>query len=381
MLGLFRYRIKSEYFRSGHRYSDGRRSGAEGDITHSQPVVVKQQDPVRITVQIAIPGRIPLGTGGAEGAGGEETVWIVDAAGETFDDAWENLQQQLSLRLSLGHLRVIVVSEEFAQKGVRELNDFLRRSHEVRRATWMVVSEGEAAKHMEAAPELERIPSLYLVTALDEAIKMGKFPEDFLGVFWSKVSSLGQEAYLPYIILKEKGNIEISGMAYFHTDRMVGKTSPIEIGRYMAMMQINPGGYAGLHQIGEDVTIMFKSDERKSKIKIEIKEGLPHVHVKVHVEGEIQEKINQQFILEKETIDQFEREAGEGAVTAFNDLVKKTQANQSDIFGFGEQIRAKHPRYWNENIKTKEKWEELYKDIQVEVEVTFSVRRIGMKNN
>jgi spore germination protein KC len=352
----------------------------EGDVTHSGVVKVAKQDPVKITVQIGIPGRLPLGTGGEQG-GAAETVWVLEAAGKTFDDAYENLQQQVSLRLFLGHLRVIVISEEVAKKGVRELNDFLRRSPELRRATWMVVSKGEAAKHMEAAPELERIPTLYLVTAIDEAINVGKFPEDFLGVFWSKISSLGQEGYLPYITLKDKGNIEISGMALFRDDRMVGTISGIEIGRYMAMMQINPGGYAGLHQMeDEKVTIMFKSDERKSKMKVDVKDGLPHVTVTVHVEGEIEEKINQQFDLKQDTITQFEEESAKKAVGAYEEIVKKTQLVQSDIFGIGEHIRARHPKYWSEHVKTKEKWQEMYKDVPFEIDVSYSVRRVGMKN-
>jgi spore germination protein KC len=353
----------------------------EGEITHSKDIKIKQQDPIRITVQIAIPGKIPLGTGGQQGEGGKGTVWVLDVAGRTFDDAWENLQQQLSLRLSLGHLRVIIVSEEVAKKGLRELNDFLRRNHEVRRAAWLVVSKENAAKHMEAAPSLERIPSLYLVTAIDEAIKLGKFPEDFLGVFWSKTSSLGQDPILPYITLKDKGNIEISGMALFRDDRMVGASKPLDIGRYMAMMQINPGGYSALVSIPEEeAAIMFQSDERKSKINVNIKNGLPHVQIKVHIEGELEEKINQQFDLTPKTIKKVEEMVQEGTIQSFIDFVKTTQNQQADIFGFGEYVRAKHPHFWKENIKTKEKWQEMYKDIPVDIEVTISIRRVGMKN-
>lgn len=354
----------------------------ENPITHAEPTLTfEHMQPIRLTVQIAIPGRLPLGTGGEQGGGGKETVMVLEVVGKTFTDALEKLQQQLSLRIFLGHLRVIVVSEDVASNGIRDLNDFLRRSPELRRAAWMVVSKGEAAKHMEAAPELDRVPTLYLVTAIDESVKMGKFPQDFLGVFWTKISSLGQDAYLPYITMMEKGNIEISGLAFFKDSHMVGVTGPLEIGNYMAMMQINPGGYTVLVPIPDkQAAILFKSDQRKSKTIIKIKDGLPHVTIKVHIEGELREKLNQQYDITPEALTKLEQQMQEGAIERFEVLVKKTQEVQSDIFGFGEYVRAKHPQYWNEHVKTKDKWREIYKDIPVTVEITIDTRRVGMKN-
>jgi spore germination protein KC len=60
-------------------------------------------------------------------------------------------------------------------------------------------------------------------------------------------------------------------------------------------------------------------------------------------------------------------------------LIKKTQEKGSDIFGFGEYVRAKEPKYWNAEVKTKERWQEMYNDISVDVSVTTRIRRIGMK--
>ncbi|MEW9668532.1 hypothetical protein [Ammoniphilus sp. 3BR4] len=71
---------------------------------------------IRLTVQIAIPGRIPLGPGEG-GGGGEKPVWVLDVVGHTIGDALSNLQQQVADRLFFGHLRVIAVSEAVAILG------------------------------------------------------------------------------------------------------------------------------------------------------------------------------------------------------------------------------------------------------------------------
>ncbi|WP_231571157.1 Ger(x)C family spore germination protein [Gordoniibacillus kamchatkensis] len=127
----------------------------EGEVSHLRGSFPEPETGnIRVTMQIAVPGRIPLGPGvsgsggGGGGAGGQNTVWVVDGFGQTINDALNNMQQSVALPLFYGHLRVIVISEAVAKKGIQNLNDFLRRNPEIRRMTWMVVSRGKAAEVM-----------------------------------------------------------------------------------------------------------------------------------------------------------------------------------------------------------------------------------------
>lgn len=342
---------------------------------------------IHISAQIAVPGRLPLGPGEGGGGGGggaaarQKPVWVVSAVGHTLDDAMSNLQQQLANRLFFGHLRVIVISEKLAKKGVQNINDYLRRNPEVRRLAWMVVSKGKASEAMQASPELERLPTLYLLATLEHAIQLGKFPTDFLGIFWSSSSKKGQEPFLPIVEIKKEQTVEISGLAYFKGDKMVGVTKPLEIGYYMATMGINPGGYTAVVPVpGTTSTVMFHSKHRKSKILVDLKNGQPHVTVKVRVDGDLEEKSNEKFsIAGPERIDEIQKELEKRAMVGFKDLVKKTQEQGSDIYGFGEYFRSQYPKYWNQQIKTKSKWGEVYQEIPVDFEVTYRIRRVGMK--
>ncbi len=144
----------------------------------------------------------------------------MDAVGFTIDDAVNALQQRVSPPLFFGHLRIIVVSEAVARLGMQNLNDYFRRNPEVRRLNWMFICKQEASDIMFASPQLERVPSLYLMTTMDQAVKMGRFPNDFLGVFWNASSSKGREGFLPYVELKKEQNIQISGMAYFRGEKI-----------------------------------------------------------------------------------------------------------------------------------------------------------------
>lgn len=342
---------------------------------------------IRVTVQIAVPGRIPLGQGGSGGGGGggstsiqQKTVWVLSATGHTIDDALTNLQQQMADRLFYGHLRVIVISEEIAKRGIENLSDFLRRQPQVRRTVWMVVSQGDASHMMTATPQLERVPTLYLLSTMEHAVEMGKFPNDILGVFWSASSAKGQEGFLPYLRLKKSDNVEILGLAYFKGDKMVGTTEALDIGFYMAIKNINPGGYNVIMQGPQaDSTVMVQATRRHSNIHVDIRNGRPHVRIRVQTEADVREKGNEKFTLTKENIDRLNRTIEQQAAEGYKKLIKRTQEQGADIFGFGEYVRAKLPGYWNREIRTKENWQKMYKNVAVDVESKAKIRRIGTK--
>ncbi len=354
----------------------------ESDVAHLRKVFPTPEQPlIRIAAQIAVPGRIPLGPGDG-GGGNTKPVWVLEAVGHTIDDAVMTMQQQVSDPLFYGHLRVIVVSEAVARSGMNSLNDYLRRHPEVRRLAWMAVTKGNAASFMKTAPELERVPALYLLSMFDHAVEMGKYPNEFVGKFWSKMSSLGREPNLPYLKALKDGNIEISGLAYFKGEYLAGVTKPLEIGSYMAITGEKKGGYSAYAALsGTNTTVMFKSTSRQARRAIAFKDGRPLAKVHISIEGDIQEKslvdatpLDHGYILEKLQV-----ELQEDAKRSYEQLIHDTQKAGSDIFGFGELIRAKHPSYWNRNIKTKEAWQEQYKELATEVTCDINIRRIGMK--
>lgn len=338
---------------------------------------------VKVGVQIALPGRIPLGPGEGGGTEPRETVWVIHVVGHSIDDAFMNLQQQVSSRLFFGHLRIIVVSEAVARNGMENINDFFRRNSEVRRMAWLIVAKGNASSFMFAAPKLERIPTLFLMSTLDNSIRTGKFPKDYIGLYWSNTSKKGQEGYLPYVVLKDEENVEISGLAYFRGEKMVGATKPMEISAYLGLRGVNPAGYSAVVLLDEndpDSAVMTNVTHRRSNIKLSLKDGKPHFRIHVELEANLEEKMNEGLaISDPKVIHAIETKQSETSVKFYQNVIKQTQSKGSDIFGFGEQVRSKKPVYWDRNIGTKEKWQEMYKETTFDIEVIVKIRRIGMK--
>lgn len=357
----------------------------ESEVSHvTNAIPVPKDGMVRVSVQIALPGRIPLGPGEAGGGAGDskETVWVISVVGHTIDDALMNLQQQVASRLFFGHLRIIVVSEAVARDGLENINDYFRRNSEVRRMAWLMVSKGEAYGMLKAAPKLERIPTLYLMSSLDNAIRMGKFPKDYIGIFWSHSSKKGQEGFLPYIALKDEENVEIQGLAFFRGEKMVGLTKPIEISGFLGIRGINPAGYSAIIMMDEgdpESAVMTNATHRRSDIKVELGSGKPVFNIHIELEVNLEEKLNEDIALTPEFLTAIEEKQSKVSTQFYQNIIKKTQNKSADIFGFGEILRARKPRYWKQYVGSKEKWQEMYKETSINIDVVVKVRRIGMK--
>ncbi|WP_232730003.1 Ger(x)C family spore germination protein [Paenibacillus phocaensis] len=338
---------------------------------------------LRVTAQIAVPGRVPLGpSGGGMGSGndGESPVWVVQVYGHSLDDALNNLQQEIADPKYLIHLRVIVISKGVARDGLDELSDYLRRNPEVRRRTWLLVSEHEAAELMKVAPPLERVPTLYLQAMVEKAVNMGKLPPNYLGEFWIEESNWGQDGYLPYVTIHGEENILIEGLAYFSGGRLVGTCSAIEIGGYMAIKGFNPGGYSVLLPIPGQGYVVVKITERHATTDVRIEEGKPHVYLNMHVEGLLDEHYDSgQDMNSEQEIDRIEEVFDQKATAVIQKLLKQTQRDQSDIFGFGEYVRALHPGFWKRNIHEKRDWERMYADLPLSIHMNITIRRTGLK--
>ncbi|MFJ8259211.1 Ger(x)C family spore germination protein [Peribacillus asahii] len=351
----------------------------EDEISHKKGELPVPEDMIKVTVQIAVPGRIPLGP--QVGGSAQKPVLVVRVVGHTIEDAMFNLQQELADELFLGHLRLIVLNEEVARDGVKRFNDYLRRNPEIRRTASIVVSKEKASKYMEVSPELERVPSLYLADMVESLVDLGKFPESFIGQFWSILSSKGQEGYLPYFQIEGKENIQINGLAYFRGEKMVGKTTPQEIGMFMAGIGTRKGGYASFVEIpSKGEMALVQAVKRKTKIKASIKNGEPHIVVKVRYESKLVEKEAPNITIKTEKdIRALEKGFDKAGAKGLSNLIAKTQKAKSDIFGFGEYFRGQFPEYWKENVETTEDWANIYKNLSYDVEVDTHIRRSGMK--
>ncbi|MFD1425432.1 spore germination protein KC [Kroppenstedtia sanguinis] len=352
------------------------------EVTHE-----RGQEPrggkIRVTMQIAVPGRLPLGPsdgGGQGGAGETKPVWVLTTEAYSLDDAFANMQQQVADQLFFGHLRVIVISEKLARRGLQDINETLRRQPEVRRTAWMLVTKEDPGRLMKISPQLERVPALYLYDMVDHGVLYGKLPRANLGIFWRSVSAPGQEGYVPMVESRKQEDVFTSGLAYFRGNRMVGKTEPFQIPLFMEVIGVENAGYSTLFPLpGKRGWVAYQGTSRRTEIQTFIRNGKPRIRVKIQVEGNLHEKIRDpRGNFDQETIRKLERIIARDLQMKVQDLIHETQQKGSDIFAFGEYVRSEYPDFWRRNVEPHRKgWERWFRKLPVDIQVRAKLRRIG----
>lgn len=332
----------------------------------------------RLTAQLAIPGKIPLGPGGGEGTASDKPVWIIESTGKTIDDAINALQQKLAEKVFLGHLRIIIINKKLAQEQeMFTIQDYFRRNAEIRRLAWLLVSEESASLVMEASPKLERVPTLYLVSTMDHAVDYGKIPNVFLGNYWSVLSSQGQDPVLPLISVKGKDQIDLSGLAIFKGSKMVSQLNPLEVAGFLEITGVKRAGYAVALPLPGDPThsVTFKGTTRLTRIKLRRGAGKPSFDIYSRIEGNIEENTGSRPVAQ--LYPQLSQEASTILIQGQNKLIAKMKDLKVDPFGFGEYVRGMMPSYWDK-IQSREKWDEEFVHVPIRVHVEVYLRRNGM---
>jgi spore germination protein KC len=233
---------------------------------------------------------------------------------------------------------------------------------------------------MDINPPLQRVPTLYILSTMEKAVTSGKFPANYIGAFWSDESKWGESGYLPYVSLHQEDNIMIKGLAYFSGGLMVGSTTPIEIGAYMAMKGINPGGYSDLFNAEEFGPVMLKINDRFTRVKVKFKEGKPHIIYNISLEAALDEHLRNDIHVDtSRSLEKIEDIFQKRVLGIFNQLIQETQQAHSDVFGMGEYIRAYAPSYWKAHVRDKHDWEQQYSNLSIEIKLKTHIDRVGLK--
>ncbi|MDD3074550.1 MAG: Ger(x)C family spore germination protein, partial [Eubacteriales bacterium] len=94
------------------------------------------------------------GTGGGGGSKNISQTLTLSARGQTLSDATRNLRGRVQGRFSFHHVRVVLIGEDLARKGIQPVLDFLFRAPEIRLTSYLLVCQGTAREKMLLAPEI-----------------------------------------------------------------------------------------------------------------------------------------------------------------------------------------------------------------------------------
>lgn len=385
------------------------------------------QNVLKLTLLIVIPKNIVGGGGGGDIGGsekkdsssgkGKESSEVVSVEAPTIPAGLNMVNAFISRKISLGHLKAVVFSEELAKEGVGKFLDYFNRDRETRGIANVIVSKGSGDEFLRALkPVLETNPSKYIELTANANLYTAFIPKTVIETFIRDAQSydeqpiavlgginkqaLKEDEPIPFMepLRKEpgaenpnegdyiagdiprKGDVdrELMGTAIFDGDKMVGEFSAIET----AVMMLIRGEYERNFWSMEDplkkgyyVPIDLRVKKGPS-IKVKRHGNKFDIDVKLHLEGNIM-AIQSGIQYEDEQYMPVLEESVEKTITRLAERIIKMAQNEykSDVFNFGDYARR---TFWLEDDWEKSNWKGAFPDATVKVETDFHVSRAGL---
>lgn len=327
----------------------------------------------KITFQVPIPIKI-AGSGGSTGEGGQDVVQIFSSTGTTISEAFGKIRREVNQEPFFGYTVLLLLGEDVLQTGIERDLDLFRRNPQVRRRLIPVVVKGKAGQVLHANPKLEQIPSSYIYLLLENGIREGWMADVTLGDLFESISDPSRNGVINMLEMKDDV-VSWIGLAVLKGDRMVGRLSDKESVPLLHLRDRKVGIFLEVPCPKGKGSFVFRAIKVDPKVKITNKEKI-RIKSVVHVMGDVVENgcinnlSNQKELVElsksvKTLYEQY-------AQNLFHKMQKELK---SDIFFYGERIRALHTQLWKEID-----WSKTFPDVKLEVEYQVDVQRYGMES-
>lgn len=332
-----------------------------------------------LTVQIPILQKAQSSS--FSGGGGDpesDATWQITQIGNSFISMNLEMATRTNLIPYYEHLQAIILSEDVARAGLKNVIDFFVRDPEMGRRVNIYVSHGEAKKVLDVNPRTEDYSSIYLSQIHRNTRKTSRMVEKAgLNKMLNNID-LGLDFILP-AIQSTKDEIKSNGAAIFKKDKMVGWLDELELEAVKFILnRYNKGLITVTSSAMDNAIIALDIGKSKTKIKTSIENDLPRFDIDIEVSGSYAENTrvytqgDQDIDLHKTLEKDFEKEI----VSLCENTIKKMQEEYGvDIFEFKQLLRTREPAYWKE---VKNKWEDLYPKIIVKVKARVKIDLIGL---
>ncbi|SFS51084.1 Ger(x)C family spore germination protein [Marininema halotolerans] len=326
-----------------------------------------------LNVQVPIPKNVA--GSGSQGGGGGKPVQTFTGQGMTISDAIDDIHYKANQRVFFGNNRLLIIGESLAKRGLSGVLDALGRNPEFRRREFIVVAKGRAADFIKAKPDLEQVPTEYVLTMLQNGIRDGLYIQEGLNDFYIDLTNPGNQPVLNYMSVKGK-DVKWSGIAVFKQTQMKGILNRAESRSVLQIRGRERGEDIDTECIEKPGMISFRPREVKRKVRIDKRKGHVVFHITLTVKGAIIEKTCDVNVDNKKTLEELSHRIASKYEEGARQTLKKVQGVfRSDSYRLGNQVRAFHPSWWK-NMN----WGDDFAKSEISIDYKVIILRSGMKS-
>ncbi|MDQ0159891.1 Ger(x)C family spore germination protein [Alkalibacillus salilacus] len=316
---------------------------------------------------------------------------IIRSTGETFSMVRSNANKKSGYKIVNGKLDTILFGPTIAKQGIVPYLDTIERDAAISNMLYVTMSE-EPARDILSASNYEEAPNIgvYLHSLVDKSVRNEEIVSSTFHEFMRSYYRAGREPLVPIISIKEnKASIDKVGI--MHGDTHVGNLSLDEVflvrlirdkfqsGRINLEMDIEPFKQyieESQHNSRKDqMYVVLDKLKNNTQIKLTNVDDLTY-KVNVNLNARIIETSQQMTLENPKVVKILEQQINKKLEEDLKTVLKKSQQINSDVFGFG----VKYNNHTRGEELTREQWQDLFPNIEVDYNVSTEIKRFGTVN-
>ncbi|TVY09525.1 Ger(x)C family spore germination protein [Paenibacillus cremeus] len=342
---------------------------------------------VKLSAQIIRPADARGQTGAPSGGTGQP-IYSVSAEGKSIFEAIRNLGRFTSRRVYWAHNFVIVMHEDYARRGIKDMIDFFTRNHELRMNTWIAVTPDSPDEVISTITGLEVVPGEAVnrlfrdnkIVRLAVGSNMMSLEESFL--------SPSTEPVIAKLQLVSRGisnkkpgehgslkQVELAGAAAFKEEKMVGWLTLKETRGLLFFLESLESGIevVACPDPSRNLTVEFKNV--KFKVTPDVQNQKPQFKIQLTTSADIVESNCEET--PEEILGQIEEKLQQELKSSIESVIKKAQKQyKSDFLKLGDVFRNSYPEEWR---GVKANWDESFAAAKTTVEVEAKIKSAVLK--
>lgn len=349
--------------------------------------------------------------------GESSDMFINTAYNNTLEESIDNLQKYVQREIFLGYVKCIIIGKDAAESHFEDIISYLDLTPRIRTTSYILIAEDTAFEILATHdPTEEQKTSDVIEKLLLNTTGTGGFIPVSLGNLYKMLYFEGMELTLPliktedtikpeadsedsdtqgknkkeqytelpegmgYVLQKSGQQHVIEGIAVFKDMKLIGFLDQTD-GYVLALIkdqEIEAYISESFDYKGSIVDYSYRNTENSSTLDTKIEDGKPVIDLTINLKGSIEKITNVDNLFDTDTVESIENKISQDIKEQINTTITKVQKNyNSDIFGFGYQFYINDNKAWKEDLKNN--WDELFKDLKVNVTVNVDIKNSGRK--
>jgi len=354
-----------------------------------------EKEGYRVTFQIFS----PEGGGDSGVDASKQNAKVISAEGKTISDAIQNATLQQGKKIFYGHNRLLIIGEETAKRGVREILPFFNNGYQSRPNTDVMIAEGTAEAVLTANITQGIVPAESLQNMIENHTENGSVLQTRLLDVIEAVYDESKTVAIPKIKPTEEAKASMAqeenkeekveptqlmimdGTAILKSEKLVGYLNESETrgllwltGKVHQTLVVFPYQSKLDH---EEHAVSVEVHRSETKTDVSIRNGKATFKVEIQAEGRVNELGLNDAVIGAEEMERLEQQA-EAVIKKECELcfTKAAKAYRTDPFLYGKLLSRAENSFWQMQKKT---WPERIAETTLQVVVQFHIDRFGLQ--